>query len=55
MPCFQIAKNAGVDASLVVAKVKEATGNVGYDAMSGKYVDLFQQGIIDPTKVRRGS
>ncbi|CAG0881034.1 unnamed protein product [Darwinula stevensoni] len=53
MPCYQIAKNAGVDASLVVAKVKEASGNVGYDAMSGQYVDLFQQGIIDPTKVVR--
>ena len=51
-PCYQIAKNAGVDASVVVSKVMEAgDANVGYDALNDKYVDMIQAGIIDPTKV----
>lgn len=51
MPCLQIAKNAGVDGSVVVAKVEENTGDFGYDAMNNEYVNMFEKGIIDPTKV----
>lgn len=51
MPCLQIAQNAGVDASLVVAKVSES--NLGYDALNNEYVDMIEKGIIDPTKVVR--
>lgn len=51
MPCLQIAKNAGVDGSVVVAKVSES--KFGYDAMNNEYVDMIEKGIIDPTKVVR--
>lgn len=46
-----IAQNAGVDASVVVNKVLEATGDTGYDAMNNEYVNMIEKGIIDPTKV----
>ena len=52
-PCHQIALNAGVDASVVVNKVIEASdANVGYDAANDQYVNMVEVGIIDPTKVR---
>ena len=52
MPCLTIAKNAGVDGSVVVAKVEDMAGDMGYDAMNNEYVNMIEQGIIDPTKVR---
>jgi chaperonin GroEL len=52
-PLRQIAANAGVDGSIVVAKVKEGTGNFGYNAAKLEYEDLVQAGVIDPTKVVR--
>ena len=53
-PCFQIASNAGVDASVVVNKVMEASDEaVGYDAKEDQYVNMMEAGIIDPTKVRQ--
>lgn len=51
-PCHTIASNAGVDASVIVNKVMEATGDNGYDAATGTFVNLVEAGIIDPTKVR---
>lgn len=51
-PCLTIAKNAGVDASVIVSKVMEASGDMGYDAATGTFVNLVEAGIIDPTKVR---
>lgn len=48
-----IAKNAGVEGSLVVEKILQAPAEVGYDAMLGEYVDMVEKGIIDPTKVRQ--
>jgi chaperonin GroEL len=48
---MQIAKNAGVDASVVVAKVEELESEVGYDALNNEYVNMIEKGIIDPTKV----
>lgn len=52
-PLRQIAANAGVEGSIVVMKVKETTGNMGYDASNDTYIDMFKAGIIDPKKVAR--
>jgi len=52
-PIRQIAENAGVEGSIVVATVLDKKGNFGFDAQSEKYVDLVANGIIDPTKVVR--
>jgi chaperonin GroEL len=52
-PLRQIAENSGVDGSIVVQKVKESTGDNGYNAYLNKYEDLFKAGVIDPTKVTR--
>jgi chaperonin GroEL len=52
-PIRQIAENAGIDASIVVDKVKKGKDAFGYDAASDEYVDMIKAGIIDPTKVAR--
>jgi chaperonin GroEL len=52
-PSRQIAENSGVDGGVVVEKMRCGTGNFGFDAGAGKYVDLVEAGIIDPTKVVR--
>jgi chaperonin GroEL len=52
-PVKMIANNAGVEGSVVVEKVKEAKGNIGYNAATGVYEDMVKAGIIDPTKVTR--
>ena len=52
-PLRQIAENAGVDGSIVVQKVKESTGDFGYNAYKDTYEDLYKAGVIDPTKVTR--
>jgi chaperonin GroEL len=52
-PARQIAVNSAVDAGVVVSKMIEAASNVGFDAARNRYVDLFEAGIIDPTKVVR--
>ena len=55
-PIRQIAKNAGVDDGVVVFKVKEnLSKNIGYNALTNEYVDMFKSGIIDPTKVTRSA
>ena len=46
-----IAKNAGVDGASVVAKVEQQQGDYGYDALNNEYVNMYERGIIDPTKV----
>lgn len=46
-----IAKNAGVEGSLVVEKILQGSPEIGYDAMLGEYVNMVERGIIDPTKV----
>jgi len=53
MPLRQIAENCGVDGSVVVDEVASKPVNVGFDANTGKYVDMFKAGIIDPLKVVR--
>ena len=52
-PVRQIAANSGVDSGVVAERLREATGNTGFDAARGIYVDLVEAGIIDPTKVVR--
>lgn len=52
-PARQIATNSAVDGGVVVNKMLEAKANIGFDAARNRYVDLFEAGIIDPTKVVR--
>ncbi|MBI2875415.1 MAG: chaperonin GroEL, partial [Candidatus Tectomicrobia bacterium] len=52
-PLRQIANNCGVDGSIVIQRVKESGGNMGFNANSEEYVDMIQAGIIDPAKVTR--
>lgn len=54
-PLAQIAKNAGVEGAIVVAKVQESDANIGYNALTGQYEDLIASGIINPAKVVRTS
>ncbi len=52
-PLRQIVKNAGDEASVVLNEVKKGSGNFGYNAATGEYLDMVEAGIIDPTKVTR--
>jgi chaperonin GroEL len=52
-PLRQIAANSGIDGSVVADEVAQRPVNVGYDANTGEYVDMFKAGIIDPVKVVR--
>src|SRR6201991_2010555 len=52
-PLRQIVANAGEDAAVVLAKVKEGKGTFGYNAATGEYGDMLDMGILDPTKVTR--
>ncbi|KAF1743933.1 hypothetical protein MXB_1092 [Myxobolus squamalis] len=52
-PAMTIAHNAGVEPGVVVHKILEYNGDIGYDASTDSYVDMFKAGIIDPTKVVR--
>jgi len=54
-PLRVIVSNAGFEASVVVNRVKEEKGSVGFDARAGKYVDMIAEGIIDPAKVARSA
>ena len=52
-PLRQIAQNAGVDGSVIIQKIKEGKADFGYNARTGEYANLFEAGVIDPTKVAR--
>ena len=52
-PLRQIVNNAGGEGSVIVNKVKESKGNVGYNTRDDKFEDMLEAGIIDPTKVAR--
>ncbi len=52
-PARQIAENSDVDGGVVVDRMRQGTGNLGFDAAKGEYADLVEAGIIDPTKVVR--
>jgi chaperonin GroEL len=53
VPTRQIAENSGIDAGVVVDRMRRSAGNIGFDASTGQYVDLMETGIIDATKVVR--
>jgi chaperonin GroEL len=52
-PLRQIVQNAGEEGSIVLNRVREGKGSFGYNAATGEYGDLFEQGVIDPVKVVR--
>jgi len=54
-PVRQIAGNAGHEGAVVVAKVRELKADEGFNALSEKYEDLVEAGVIDPTKVVRSA
>lgn len=53
IPARQIAENSDVDGGVVVERMLNAEGNIGFDASCNRYVDLMEAGIVDPTKVVR--
>ncbi|MYC77253.1 chaperonin GroEL [Candidatus Poribacteria bacterium] len=54
-PVRAIAENAGMEGSVVVAKVQEGEGNYGFNAATSEYGDMLEEGIVDPTKVVRSA
>jgi chaperonin GroEL len=54
-PLRQIAENAGQNGGVIVARVKNESGSIGYDALNDEVVDMFDAGIVDPTKVTRSA
>lgn len=54
-PIRQLATNAGEEGSVIVNRVKSEKQDVGYDVTSGKFIDMFEAGIMDPTKVTRSA
>jgi len=54
-PVRQIAINAGVEGSIVVDKIKHAQAGTGFNALTGEYINMIEQGIVDPTKVERSA
>jgi chaperonin GroEL len=53
MPTRQIAENSAVDGGVVVERMRNGSGAMGFDAARKQYVDLIEAGIVDPTKVVR--
>ena len=54
-PISQIAENSGYNSEDIIDAQKKADKNVGFDAKTGEWVDMFEKGIIDPTKVTRSA
>jgi chaperonin GroEL len=54
-PLYQIVENAGLEGAVVVSHVKTLEKNYGFDALEEKYVNMIEEGIIDPTKVARSA
>ena len=54
-PVKQIAKNAGLEGSVIVDKVKSLDKGIGYNALTDEYVDMIKAGIVDPVKVTRSA
>ncbi|MGM9749081.1 MAG: chaperonin GroEL [Candidatus Cryptobacteroides sp.] len=52
-PLRQIAANAGVEGSVIIQKIRESKGDFGYNARTEEFVNMFEAGVIDPTKVAR--
>nr|WP_307993186.1 chaperonin GroEL [uncultured Niameybacter sp.] len=54
-PLRQIVANAGLEAAVIIDKVKSSTAGIGFNALTEEYVDMIEGGIIDPTKVTRSA
>jgi chaperonin GroEL len=54
-PVRQIAANAGQEGSVIVERLKKEAVGIGYNAATGEWVNMFQAGIVDPTKVTRSA
>lgn len=54
-PLRQLVQNAGLEAALIVEKVKGEKGNIGYNVATGEFVDLVKAGVLDPAKVTRSA
>ena len=54
-PVRQIAKNAGVDGSVIIERLKNSESGIGFNAVTGELVNMIDAGIIDPTKVTRSA
>ncbi|HEX6548341.1 MAG TPA: chaperonin GroEL [Candidatus Dormibacteraeota bacterium] len=54
-PIRQIAANAGQEGSVIIEEVRKGKAGWGYDALNGKYTDMFKAGIVDPAKVTRSA
>ena len=54
-PVRAIAENAGMEGSVVVAKLQESEGNYGFNAATSEYGDMLEEGVVDPTKVVRSA
>ncbi len=54
-PLLQIAANAGLEGAVIIDKVKNSEKNIGFDAYTEEYVDMFKAGIVDPAKVTRSA
>lgn len=54
-PLMRIAEHGGQNGAIIAERIKEKDFNVGYDAQSDRFVDLFEAGIVDPAKVTRAA
>lgn len=54
-PLYRIAANAGEEGAVIVNKVRESKAGIGYNALTGEYVDMVKEGILDPVKVSRSA
>ena len=54
-PLHKIASNAGQNGAVIVEQVKESNFEMGYNAATNSFVDMYREGIIDPAKVTRST
>ena len=54
-PLFHISANAGLEGAVIINKVRESEVGTGFDALSEQYVDMVENGILDPAKVTRSA
>ena len=54
-PLYHIAANAGLEGSVIINKVAESEAGIGFDALTERYVNMIESGIIDPAKVTRSA
>lgn len=54
-PARQLAENAGFEGAVIVEQLKREKDAIGFDVVAGEFRDMFEAGIIDPTKVTRSA